>query len=198
LESRSSLAQESLEKADSAFKDYMTFYGSLIESGVEETEYSKTFGRITENMRNLYATVKSNYDALMMTKKQFEEGRLERDSYERTLIRIEQNIIAAEFDLGVKVLPYFRKVEKDILNNHILRVIQEIKVTNQEKEEIKVEAEKIQTSMSMAEEEDATTQVEEYVGTGKKIMKLGHRLWKLAEITTPALVSSMIPIFMMH
>ncbi len=198
MEARSSVVQESLEKTNAAFMEYITFYGSLVENGVVETDYGKTFEQITENIRHLYATAKSNYDALLMNRKQFEEGRLERDAFERTLVRIEQNIIEAEFDIGIKVLPYLKRVEKQLLQNHILRVIEEANLPSETKKEVREDAEEIQMSMTKVDDEGAVTQVREYVSSGKKIMKLGHKVWKAVELTTPAVLTSMLPIFMGH
>jgi translation elongation factor EF-1beta len=195
LETRSSVAQTTLAKINAAFTEYIEFYGSLVENGIEETEYNKIFDQLTRTFRELYTTAKSNYDALLMNKSQFEEGRLERDAYERALIRIEENIIAAEFDIGIRVLPYLKRVNKELLQKHILKLIEEIKLSGKDATEVKFEVEQIKISMTNADKEVSIEQVKGYVSCGKKIMKLGKRVWKIVEATAPAALPLVLKIF---
>jgi translation elongation factor EF-1beta len=195
LETRSSVAQTTLAKINAAFTEYIEFYGSLVENGIEETEYNKIFDQLTRTFRELYTTAKSNYDALLMNKSQFEEGRLERDAYERALIRIEENIIAAEFDIGIRVLPYLKRVNKELLQKHILKLIEEIKLSGKDATEVKFEVEQIKISMTNADKEVSIEQVKGYVSSGKKIMKLGKRVWKIVEATAPAALPLVLKIF---
>jgi hypothetical protein len=195
LEARSSIAQASLAKTNAAYAEYLAFYGSLVEDGIEDTEYGKIFDQITRTFRELYTTAKSNYDALLMNKSQFEEGRLERDAYERTLVRIEQNMIAAEFDIGVKILPYLKRLDKELLEKHILKLIKEINLPSDDKNAVICEAEQIKISMSNSDKEVAVEQVKEYVSSGKKIVKLGKKVWKIVETAAPAALPLVLKVF---
>lgn len=180
METKSSEAQLALEKINTTFEEFTSFYGQLVEKGIMETEYGKVFSDMAQTFRGLYSTAKSNYDALLVNRHQFEEGRLERDAYERSLTRIEQYIIEAEFDIGVKILPYLKKVEKELLQDQIVKTAKAIDIPEEEKKEVIQDAENIKTSMTNAEKKGTVDQVKEYVGIGSKIVELGQKIWKFA------------------
>jgi translation elongation factor EF-1beta len=195
LEARGSQVEVALKKIDKAFGDFSSFYATLIEKGIEETEYDKVFADLTFAFKELYTTSKSNFDALRLNTSQFIDGRLERDAYERSLIRIEQYIIGAEFEIRLKILPHLKRVEKELLKTHIAEKLQEIGLPEKMKEEVKQEISTLQTDIANAEEAAAIDQVEEYVGIGKRILNLGNKVWKFAERAAPAALPFILRIF---
>jgi len=180
LETRSSEVELALEKVNTTFGEFTSFYAKLVEKGIGETEYGKVFDEMAQSFRGLYSTAKSYYDALLVNRRQFEEGRLERDAFERSLIRIERYIIEAEFDIGVKILPHLKKVEKELLQEQIIKTVEAIDVPEEVKKEVRRDAEKIQTSMTNAEKKGPVDQLKEYVGIGGRIVELGQKIWKFA------------------
>lgn len=195
LEARGSQVEMALKKVDQVFEDFSSFYATLIEKGIEETEYSKLFADMILAFKELYSTSKSNFDALVLNNSQFTEGRLERDAYERSLIRIEQHIIGAEFEIRLKILPFLKKVEKEILQKHIADKIQEIDLPENVKGEVKQEISELESDMSKAEKADVISQVEEYVGIGRRILDLGNKIWKFTNRWAPAALPLILKIF---
>lgn len=195
LEEKESQAEVALKKIDKAFDDFNSFYATLLEKGIEETEYGKVFADLTSAFKEVYITSKTNFDALMLNTSQFKEGRLERDAYERSLIRIEQYIIGAEFEIRLKILPFLKRVEKEILQKHIANKLQDIVLPEKIKGEVKQEISTLQIDIANAEKVDTIDQVEKYVGIGKRILELGNKVWKFAERTAPAVLPFILRIF---
>lgn len=185
LETQGSEAELALEKIDSAFNAFTSFYGRLVEKGINETKYGKVFADITAAFQELYATAKSNYDALRLNSRQFEEGRLEKDAFERSLARIKRYIIKAEFDIGVKILPYLKKAEKEMLHDHIVKPIETTDMPKDDKQMAMEEVKKIETSMRLAEKKGPFDQINEYVGAGEKIIEVGEIIRNYADKTAP-------------
>jgi len=195
LEMKGSEAEQALAKVKAVFDEFTSFYASLLEKGIDETEYGKVFGEMSQVFREVYITSKKNYDALMFNRSQFDEGRLERDAFERSLIRIEQFIIGAEFDVGLKILPQLKRVEKELLQKHIVNKVAELEMPTQIKAEVKRDAEGIHASMTSIEKMGNINQVEKYIGIGKRIMNLGQKVWKFAEKTAPVALPFILRIF---
>jgi hypothetical protein len=195
LEAKSSGAEQALARVNLAYSEFTSFYGSLLERGIDETEYGKTFSELSETLKEVYTNSKSNYDALSLNKSQFEAGRLERDAYERSIIRIEQFIIGAEFDIGLKVLPRLRRAEKELLQKDIVQKVETIDISAETKKEVKEEAAGILTSMAKIEKQANIDQVRECVGNGKKIMSLGQKVWKVVEKAAPAALPFILKLF---
>jgi hypothetical protein len=195
IEIKESQVEKALNKVEKVFEDFSSFYASLLEKGIEETEYAKVFADLTLTFKELYTTSKTNFDAFMLNKSQFKEGRLERDAYERSLIRIEQHIIGAEFDIRLKILPILKKVEKEILQKHLENKLQEIALPEKMKVEVKQEISTLQSDMKTADEVNTIDQVDEYVGIGKRILELGNKVWKFAERSAPAALPFILKIF---
>jgi hypothetical protein len=195
LEMKGSEAEQALAKVNTVFDEFTSFYASLLEKGIDETEYGKVFSEMSQVFREVYIASKKNYDALMFNRSQFDEGRLERDAFERSLIRIEQFIIGAEFDVGLKILPQLKRVEKELLQKHIVDKVAEVEMPTQMKAEVKRDAERIITSMTSIEKMGNINQVEKYIGIGKRIMDLGQKLWKFAENTAPVALPFILRIF---
>ena len=185
LERPGSEIELALEKINSAFNAFISFYGKLVEKGINETKYGKVFSDITANFQELYATAKSNYEALRLNSRQFEEGRLERDTFERSLTRIKSYIIKAEFDIGVKILPHLKKAEKEILQTNIVKPIETGELTKEDKQEVIEEVKKIETSMKLAEKKGSFDQIIECVNAGERIIELGERVENYAQKTAP-------------
>jgi len=195
LEIKRSEAEQALAKVNVTFDEFTSFYSSLLEKGIDETEYGKVFSDMSQVFREIYTTSKKNYDALMFNRSQFDEGRLERDAFERSLTRIEQFIIGAEFDISLKILPQLKRVEKELLQKHILNKVAEVEMTTQMKTEVKQDAEGILKSMANTEKNENINQVEEYIGIGKRIMELGQKVWKFVEKAAPAALPLILRIF---
>lgn len=185
METQGSEAELALEKIDSAFNAFTSFYGRLVEKGINETRYGKVFVDITAAFQELYATAKSNYDALRLNSRQFEEGRLEKDAFERSLARIKRYIIKAEFDIGVKILPYLKKAEKEMLHDHIVKPIETTDMPEDDKQMVMVEVKKIETSMRLAEKKSPFDQINEYVRVSEKIIEVGEIIRNYADKTAP-------------
>ncbi len=177
MDTRSSQIESSLEKINTAFEEFTSFYGNLIEKGIAQTEYGKTFSEVAQAFQTIYSEAKANYDALMLNRTQFIEGRLERDAYERSLMRNEKSIISADFELHLKVLPYLKKVEKEILQAR-LKTIEKIDFPEQVNTELKEDAAQIATSMIQIEKQQTFDQLKNYVSTGHKINDFGKKIWK--------------------
>ena len=195
MEAKGSQVEVALKRVDQVFGDFSSFYATLIEKGIEETEYNKVFADLISAFKELYTTSKSNFDALTLNNSQFTEGRLERDAYERALIRIEQNIIGAEFEIRLKILPFLKRVEKEMLQKHIADKIQEIDLPENVKGEVKQDISKLENDMAKAEEADTISQVEKYVGIGRKILDLGNKIWKFANRWAPTALPLLLKIF---
>ncbi len=195
MEIKRSEAEQALAKVNVTFDEFTSFYSSLLEKGIDETEYGKVFSDMSQVFREIYTTSKKNYDALMFNRSQFDEGRLERDAFERSLTRIEQFIIGAEFDISLKILPQLKRVEKELLQKHILNKVAEVEMTTQMKTEVKQDAEGILKSMANTEKNENINQVEEYIGIGKRIMELGQKVWKFVEKAAPAALPLILRIF---
>lgn len=195
MEAKNSEAKLALEKVNAAFGEFTSFYSSLLEKGIDETEYGKAFSDMSQLFREIYTTSKKNYDALMFNRSQFDEGRLERDAFERSLTRIEQFIIGAEFDIGLKILPQLKRVEKELLRKHIVNKVEEIEMPPQIKAEVKQEAEGILESMANTEKMGNINQVEQCIGIGKRIVDLGQKVWRFAEKAAPVALPFILRIF---
>jgi hypothetical protein len=187
--------ETALQSINAAFSEYTSFYGLLLEKGLDKTEYSKVFDDITKNFRELYTSAKTNHDALMLNLNQFEEGRAEKDTYERALTRIEEIIIGAEFDLSLKVLPYLKKVEKDLLQDQILGKIEATELPQEIKTLIMEEAQEIRAYMATAEKQGAIEQVKEYSNIGRKIISLGEKAWVFLKKAYPVAVPVLVQLF---
>jgi hypothetical protein len=198
LETRSSQVEVTLEKVNLAFEEFTTFYASLLEKGIDKTEYGNIFNEMAQTFKGIYSTSKANYDALLLNKKQFNEGRLERDAYERALTRIEQVIISADFDIQLKILPLLKKVEKEVLNQQI-EIINATSMAEGDKKALKTDAEEIQSAMVSAEKRSAVDQVKDYVGLGQKIKILGKKvlshLETVAKEALPIVIPAIIHVF---
>ena len=133
-----------------------------------------------------------------MNKRQFEEGRLERDGYERSLTRIEQYIIGAEFEIRLKILPQLKKTEKELLQKHIVAKVEEISLPPKTKEETRKNAEKINELIAATEKEDPIDQIKEYVKIGNKIVELGQKIWAATKKVTPVALPLILRIFAPH
>jgi hypothetical protein len=195
LEGKRSEAELALAKVNAVFSEFTSLYSSLLEKGVDETEYGKVFSDMSQVFRDVFTTSKKNYDALMFNRSQFDEGRLERDAFERSLTRIEQFIIGAEFDIGLKILPQLKRVEKELLQKHIINKVAEVEMPAQMKAEIKQDTEGILESMANTEKMGNIDQVEGYVGIGKRIMDLGQKVWRFAEKAAPVALPLILRIF---
>jgi hypothetical protein len=195
LEARSSEVEKALDKVNIAFREFTSLYGILVERGIEEIEYGKIFDDMAQDFRRLYATAKSHYDALLLNRQQFDEGRLERDAFERSLIRIERYIIDAEFEIGTKILPHLKKVEKELLQKHIIKKIEDIDMPEEMKREVRQDAEKIQAWMTDTEKKDTIDQVKEYASIGGRIIELGEKVWKFAKMAAPVALPFILRIF---
>ena len=195
METKCSEAEQTLANVNLAFGEFTSFYGSLLEKGIDETEYGKTFGDLSQAFKEVYTTSKSNYDALVLNRSQFEAGRLERDAFERALIRIEQYIIGADFDIGLKILPRLKRVEKELLQKHIIEKVEDINMPSEMKVEIKQDAQSILTSMTSTEKKANIEQVKEYVVNGEKILTLGQKVWNFAHKASPAAIPLILKIF---
>jgi hypothetical protein len=195
LEIKSSEAENALSKINQAYTEFTTFYGSLLEKGVDETEYGKVFSSLSQTLRDIYTTSKSNYDALTLNKSQFEAGRLERDAYERSIMRIDEFLIGADFDIGLKVLPLLRKTEKEMLQKHIIEKVESSSLPPETKAEIKQEGTGILTAMSSIEKKPNADQVKETVANGEKIITLGQKVWQIAKQVAPAAAPFILKLF---
>jgi hypothetical protein len=195
LEDKRSEAEQALAKLNAVFGEFTSFYSLLLEKGIDETEYGKVFSDMSQVFREVYTTSKKNYDALMFSRSQFEDGRLERDAFERSLTRIEQFIIGADFDIGLKILPQLKRVEKEILQKQIVNKVAEVEMPDQMKTEVKQEAEKLLESMATTEKTGNINQVEEFIGIGKKIIDLGKKIWRFAEKSAPGALPLILRIF---
>ena len=195
MEARSSELVNTLDKVNTAFREFTSLYSILVERGIEETEYGKIFGDMAREFRELYATAKSHYDALLLNRRQFEEGRLERDAFERRLTRIEEYIHKAEFDIGIKILPHLKKVEKELLQKHIIEKVEEIDMPEEMKREVRRDAEEIQALMKETENKGTIDQFKEHVGIGERIVKLGEKVWRFAKKAAPVALPLILRIF---
>ena len=195
MDSDKSEFEQALTKVNSVFNEFTSFYSSLLEKGIDETEYGKALSEISQVFKEIYVTSKKNYDALVFNRSQFDEGRLERDAYERSLTRIEEFIIGAEFDIGLKVLPQLRRFEKELLQKQIVNKIAEIDLTPQIKTEIKHESEGIMESMANTEKMGNIDKLEKYINFGKRIVDLGQKVWKFVEKTAPTALPLILRIF---
>jgi hypothetical protein len=155
----------------------------------------EVFNEIAQNFREFYVTAKSEYDGYLLNREQFSEGRLERDAFERSMTRINRYIIDAEFEIGWKILPQLRRVEKEILQEQIIEKVEEINVPEEIKKEVRKDAEKIQSSMKDTENKDSIDQVEEYIGIGRRILELGEKVWKFVKETAPVALPLISRIF---
>lgn len=192
---RSSELMKALDRIKTAFTEFTSLYGMLVDRGIEETKYGKIFDDMAQDFKKLYATTQSHYDALQLNRDQFNEGRLEKDAFERRLILLGQYIHEAEFEIGMKILPHLKKVEKELLQEHILRKVETIDIPEEMKREIRQGAEKINVLMTDTEKMDTIDQVKEYVGIGGKIIELGEKIWKFAKISAPVAVPFILRIF---
>jgi hypothetical protein len=175
-------AEKALQNIIDAKDQFVVFYTSLVEKGIEETNYSEPLSKITNNFGDLYAKSKSNYDALQHDKDQFEQGFMDPSSFEKRLVNLEPLIHNAEFKIQTQILPYIKKIEKELLQNHIIEVVEASNLPEDVKSEIKVDAAKIKQSMVAADlKKDSTEQVKEYIGIGGQIMKLGNKVWEFAK-----------------
>ena len=195
MDSKKSEAEQALAKVNEVYTEFTSFYSLLLEKGIDETEYGKVFSEISHVFREIYITSKKNYDALLLNKGQFEEGRLERDAFERSLARTEQFIIGADFDIGLKVLPQLKRVEKELLQKQIIDKVVEIEMPNQAKIEVKQEAKEILDLMANSEKMGSINQTKEYIGFGKRIVNLGQKVWKLTETAMPTALPLLLRIF---
>jgi hypothetical protein len=192
LETRDSQVELSLEKINSAFEEFTTFYSNLLEKGVEETEYGTVFNEIAQNFRQIYATSKSNSDALLLNKQEFSVGNLERAAYERSLVRIEQTILGTEFDLRLKIVPKLKKAEKEFLQQQI-EIVEKIDAPPEIKTELRSEAQQIQTTIVATEKQPPIDQLKGYISIGQKINSLGQKIWKYAGIAAKGALPIAIP-----
>ncbi len=195
METQSCEAEQALANVNAAFGEFASFYSSLLEKGIDETEYGKVFNDLSQAFKEVYITSKSNYDALALNRVQFEAGRLERDAFERSLIRVEKFIIGADFDIGLKILPQLKRVEKEILQKHIIEKIETLNMPSELKVEIKQDSQSIIDSMNNAENKTNLDQIKEYIGTGNKILELGQKIWKFAQQASPTAIPLFLKIF---
>jgi hypothetical protein len=195
LEEKGFQVEVALKKVDRAFEDYSSFYATLIERGIEETEYGSVFADLASTFKELYIASKTNFDALMLSKSQFEEGRLERDAYERSLIRLEQYVIGAEFEIRLKILPRLKRVEKEILQQQLENKLESIALPEKIEADVKQEISTLQIEIAKAEKVNTIDQVGEYIGIGKKIMQLGNKVWNFAKQSAPAALPLILGIF---
>jgi hypothetical protein len=188
LEEKASEVEQALNKVNATFEEFSAFYGQLIEKGIDETGYGKTFEKLIEEFKDSYVKAKSHYETIMLNKKQFNEGRLERDAYERSLLRISQYLIESEFEIGTKILPRLKKVEKQLLQEEIIQKAEVIDLPKDMKEEVKQDATEITTLMENAQKKGNIDQIKEYVDIGSKIIKLGEKLWAFAKKVAPVAI----------
>ena len=94
------------------------------------------------------------------------------------LALIEQQIHESEFEIGVKILPYLKKAEKEILQKDIMGAVEATSAPEEVKKELRKEASEIQSSMAIVEKQNAVDQVKEYVSIGRRIFTFGQKVWK--------------------
>jgi len=188
--------EETLDKIESVFNEFTSFHSMLIERGVKKTKYGKDLDDIARPLKSIYSTAKAKHRAFLLNKHLFEAGRLERDAFERSLIRLQQEIFELEVDISIKVVPHLRNMERTILQKDILMKVKSLNLPDKEKKVIKEEAKKIQDQMTLAEEKGAVDEkVKEYIDVGKRIVKLGRKIWEIIKEIAPASLPLILRIF---
>lgn len=185
LETKSFEFERVLKKVNTTYDELISLYTMLVERGINETEYKEIFENLIKDFKDVYKKSKSYYDELVLHSRQFEEGRRELDAFGRRLRFISEEIHDMEFQIAIKILPNLKKVEKELLNEQVIKRVEEFKLPKEVKKEVRQEAENIQKLMKKAEEKDKVDQVSEYVSIGDKIVKLGEKVWKFAKTVSP-------------
>lgn len=188
---------KALENINNAYNKFKSLYSALLESGLDRTEYNEAVTKMAEEFKRIYAMSFANQNTLLMNRRQFEEGRLERDAFERSLLRISTQIHESEFEIDTRILVRLKQIERELLDKHIIGKVETLNVPPETREEILAEARTVREQFEKVESKAATAveKVDGYVETGKRILEVGRKLWKVVQKVAPTLTPTILRLF---